>query len=333
MIRRALLGAAVAGLALGLVPIRPAVAAEPVNITIAVSSNTLAYGGLRIAEGASLFQKNGLNPKITVMESGNAAISAVLGGSAEFSSSGPGEVLAARVRGQRMIIVANVYRGLSGSVVLAKSIAEKLGEAGKQGLSAKIKALDGLVIAAPSATSAYLTPIKSAAEEQGARPKFVYMSQPAMVAALQSGAIQGMIAGAPFSLAPVKSGAGVVWLNGPHGELPKDVLPASSACLQTSEAYAAGHQEVVAALQKTFADLAAFIRQRPDEARAILAKAYPLLDPASLAAIFEQESPNWSQPVMTPADIAQEIAIQRKSGGLKGVEEVDPTAVIAVPKT
>ena len=47
------------------------------QITLAVSSNTLAYGGLRIAEGAGLFSRNGLEPRIIVMESGNAAISAV----------------------------------------------------------------------------------------------------------------------------------------------------------------------------------------------------------------------------------------------------------------
>ena len=89
------------------------------------------------------------------MESGNAAISAVVAGSAVFSGAGASEVLAARVRGVDIVIVANIYRGLSGSVVLAKSVAAKLGVSPTAPVEQRLHALDGLAIASPSATSAY----------------------------------------------------------------------------------------------------------------------------------------------------------------------------------
>lgn len=297
-------------------------------VTIALSSNTLAYGGLRIAEAAGLFQKHGLEPRIIVMDSGNAALSAVLGRSAEFSASGPGEVLAARVRGRSFVILANIYRGLSGSLVLARSVADTLAVPPDASVERRLRALDGLTIAAPSATSAYLHPIRSAAEGVGAKIKFVYMTQPAMVAALQAGAVQGIVAGAPFSLAPIANGSGTAWISGPRGELPAAAMPASSACLQTSLEYADAHPETIGSLRAVFDDVAQLIKDNPAEARALLARAYPQLDPAAARAAFDESAANWSRPVMTPDDIRQEIAIQASTGVLPGVTAIPPESVL-----
>jgi ABC-type nitrate/sulfonate/bicarbonate transport system substrate-binding protein len=314
-------------LAAALVLAGPAFAADT-PITITASSGSLAYGGMKIALEAGLFQKNGLDPKVIVMESGNAAIAAVVGGSAAFSAAGAGEVLAARVRGQDIVIVNNIYRGLSGSLVLAKSVADKLGVAPTAPVEARLRALNGLAIAAPSATSAYLTPYKSAATAAGSLPKFLYMTQPAMVAALQVGAIQGMSAGAPFSLTPVLNGSGVLWISGPKGELPPADRLTSSACLQTSLGYARNHPGIIRAVRAVFADVATLIGQKPDQAKAYLAKAYPLLEPAMLDAAFAESAANWSQPVMTVDDIRQEIKVQQGAGALPGVEKLDPAAVL-----
>ena len=316
------------GVLTGLLP-WPALAQAPlIPVTLAVSSSTLAYGGLHIAVQAGLFARNGLQPKIIVMDSGNAAITAVLAGSAAFSGAGPGEVLAARVRGQNMLILVNLYRGLSGSLILSKTVAAKLGDAAQGSIDQRVRALDGLTIAEPSATSAYLHPFRSAAETRHVSIHFVYITQPAMVAALQAGAIQGMVAGAPFSQAAVANGSGVLWISGPKAELPAAVLPTSSACLQTSAAYAAAHPDIVNRLRAVFAALDVLIHQHPADARAALAKSYPQLDAATIDDVFQADAPNWTQPVFTVADIRQEIAIQKSSGALQGVDRIDPAAVL-----
>ena len=72
---------------------------------------------------------------------------------------------------------ANPNRGLSGSLVLGKAVAERLDLPPGAQVAARLRALDGLAIAAPSATSAYLTPVKDAAEALGAKIRFVYMSR------------------------------------------------------------------------------------------------------------------------------------------------------------
>ena len=323
MMRR-MLGAGLLALAMAAGPAR---AAEK-PVTLAISSTTLAYGGLQIAQKAGLFEHHGLQPHIVVMDSGNAAISAVLGGSADFAAAGPGEALAARVRGRDIVLVLNLFRGLSGSLVLAKPVAQVSHAAPDGPIAARLKALDGLSIAEPSATSAYLTPYKSAAEAVGAKIRFVFMTQPAMVAALQVGAIQGMVAGAPFSLTAVTNGSGITWINGPKGELPAADQPASSATLQTSAEYARAHPDMVAALRAVFADLTRLIKDHPADARGFLAKGFPQMNAASLDAAFAESAGNWSDPVLSVEDVRQEIRIQKSLGTLAGVEAINPASML-----
>ena len=324
--RRFMLGS----LAAGPLAVRRVFAAAPgTPITMAISSGSMAYGGLRIAQKAGLFEKNGITPKVTVMESGSAAMTAVLSGSVEFCSASLGEVLAAQVRGQKIVVVANIYRGLSGSMVLAKPVADKLVVPASAPLGARLKAVGGLTIATPSATSSYTFPFRIAGQAAGAQPHFVYMAQPAMVAALKTGAVQGMIAGAPFSTEAVASGAGIMWVSGPKGELPADASPASSAAVETSEAYAKANREVVARVRASFDALSRFITEEPGDAERLLASAYPQLDATTISGIFRDDGPNWTRPAMTVDDIRHEILLQQKAGLLKGLERIDPALVLA----
>ena len=321
--RRLLLG----GLA-AMAAVRPGQAAGT-KVTLAVSSNSLAYGGLNIARKAGLFERNGIEPTISVMDSGSAAMAAVLSGSVEFCAASLGEVLAARVRGQAVVVVANMYRGLSGSLVLARTVADRLALPTGASLEARLKALDGLTVATPSATSSYTFPFRIVGQSVGVQPRFVYMGQPAMLAALQAGAIQGMIAGAPFSTLAVSTGAGTMWINGPAAELPADALPTSSACIETSQAYAQAHPEVLAGIRATFDALGRFIKDEPAAAQAMLASAYPQLDAAVIADIFRNDGPNWARPAMSLDDVRHEITLQQRAGVLKNVESVDPASVLA----
>jgi len=295
----------------------------PVDVTIGVSSNSFALGGVRIAEQAGLFTRNGVNLRIVVMDSGNAAITALIAGSAQFAASGPGEALTARARRQPIVIVANIYRGLSASVIIAKSIADKSGVRPDAPLRDRLKVLDGLSVAEPSATSAYVAPVKGAADAAGVTIKLVYMTQPAMVAAIDAGAIQAMVAGAPFWGPVIAKGTGVLWISGPKAEFPADVSPASSSCLQTTESFAKSNPETIRRLKAVMADLALFLQEEPAKAKAALAKAYPQVDAASIDLAFAQDWQNWARPTFTADDIKHEIALLRKNrASIPGLDEV-----------
>ena len=307
----------------------PATAQGPAaTVNIAVSSTSLALGGVRIAENAGLFAKHGLQPKIITMDSGNAAMAALLSGSVQFAAAGPPEALAARARGQDVVIAANLYRGLAGSVVMSKATATKLSVRGDASVKDRLRALDGLTVAVPSATSALLGPLKAAAAATGARVKYTYMAQPAMVAALESNAIDAMMASSPFSGAPLLKGTGVLWINGPGGDLPVDVSPASSSCILTTPAAATANADIIRKFRAVLDDVAALIKQKPDEAKRALAKAYPQLDAAALDLAFAQQADNWTHPVFTEADVKQEIQLLRSSSPIVGLESIAPQSML-----
>jgi ABC-type nitrate/sulfonate/bicarbonate transport system substrate-binding protein len=329
--RRAVLQGIVAGAAATVPAFRTFAQSAPLDVSIAMSSSGLPYGGLRIAQNSGLFEKHGLKPRLIVADSGNAATTALLAGSVDFSGSGPSEALTARVRGQDIVIIGNLYRGLSGSLVLSKATIEKLGIKPDAPIADRLKAIDGLTIASPSATSAYTGPVKNGAAKYGAKPKLTYMAQPAMPAALEVNAIQGMICAAPFSIIPVVKGTGSVWVSGPRAEFPAEFMPTSSACLQTSTAYIKSHGEVVKRLQAMLMDLAGFIKQKPVDAKQALGKAYTTFDAPTLDNVFAQDNANWTQPVFTVADMQQEVKILDDTRAVAGLHSVDLKALLRMP--
>jgi ABC-type nitrate/sulfonate/bicarbonate transport system substrate-binding protein len=326
--RRALLAASV-GVALPFATARAD--AAPQDITIAVSSTSFVLGGVRIGEQAGLFTRNGLAPKITVMDSGNAAMSALIGGSVPFAVAGPSEALAARARGQDVVIVVNLYRGLAGSIVLGKTVAAGLKVSPTAPLPDRLRALDGLLIAVPSATSALLGPFRTAAEQLGAHPRWTYMAQGTMPAALEAGAIQGLDASFPFAGTPILRGTGILWINGPSGELPADVLPSSSSVVLATASYAEANPDVIRRLRQSVADVATFVQKDPKAAQHDLGAAYSQLTPQEIDLAFSQQWRNWTQPTLSVADMKQELKLLAASAKLPGLDQLDPASVLLGP--
>jgi ABC-type nitrate/sulfonate/bicarbonate transport system substrate-binding protein len=330
--RRTLIAGSVGATGVALARRRGYAETAPEELKVAVSSTSFVLGGAKIGQQAGLFARNGLQFGIVVMESGNAAMSALIGGSVPFAVTGPPEVLAARVRGQDMVIVANLYAGFAGSLVLATEVAKRTGIATTAPVQERLHALDGLIIAVPSATSVLLAPIKEGAARTGATARFTYMAQPAMPAALESGAIQGFVASFPFAGAPVLRGTGVIWINGSGGELPADLEPSSSSVLQATTAYVAANQPTVRKLRQSFVDIANFIQKDPDAAKKALAASYPQLSAQEIDLAFAQQWRNWTKPFLTAADMQQELKLLIASTHAPGLDHLDPTAALFEPK-
>jgi ABC-type nitrate/sulfonate/bicarbonate transport system substrate-binding protein len=321
--RRPLLGMMIAA---GLV--RRASAQELREVRVTVSSTSFVLGGLRIGEQAGLFNKNGLQLKVVVMDSGSAAMSALISHSAQFAVAGPGEVLAARARGLDMMVVASLYRGFAGSLVLGKPVATRLHVRADAPRTERLKALDDLTLAVPSATSALLAPMRIAIGEAGAKARFTYMAQPAMVAALETGAIDGMVASFPFAGTPILRGTGVLWIDGPGGDLPEAALPSSSSTLHATGEYVAANDDTVRRFQQTLVDVGSFIHEHPDLARDALAKAYAQLGADEIAIAFSSQKENWTKPFLTVEDMQHELALLRASVDLPGLATLDVTKML-----
>jgi ABC-type nitrate/sulfonate/bicarbonate transport system substrate-binding protein len=304
-------------------------AAELREISIALSSTAFGASGLSIAKELGLFEKNGLNAKLTVMDSANSGVTALISGAAQGAQAGTGELIAARARGQRIVTISDLYRGYTGSLLLATSVAKNLNIAPDAPIAQRLKALDGLVIATPSATSGYTLTFRKAAESVGAKIRFTYMAQQAMGAALQTNAIQGMISAAPIWHQSVATGGGVLWINGPRGELPPGTVPVSSTSLLLSESTAQNDRELVRQLRQVITDLGSMITEHPDKVEVAVARLYPNLDPKVLKLVLATELQNLKTGPFTIADMKHEIEYVRSSGiDLPNLDRMDPASLL-----
>lgn len=322
-LRGCILGAAI-------IAIASMASGQPVRqISIALSSTSLGTAGVRAAKEMGFFAKHGVDPKFTVLDSASAAMTALISRSVEVALAGPTELITAQARGQKVVAIATTYRGLGTCVVLAKPVAEKLRVSPTAPVSERLKALDAVVLGAPSATSIATISVKSAAKAVGANVRFTYMSQPAMLAALESGAIQGFSASAPFWALPILKGGGVLWLSGPKGELGADYSPASTGQLQVMRDFAEANPELVKSLAAALADLAKAIDERPADVKAAVAKLHPDLDAKTLDFLFPTESLGWKAKPPTPKDIAHDIAFTKLTGAaLPQIDSISPASMI-----
>ncbi len=332
IVRRTMIAGSFGGLVWRMAPSRVQAAAQPEEIKLAVNSVSFVLASVKIGEQAGLFARDDLEPRIVVMDSGNAAMSALIGGSVQFAVAAPSEMLAARARGQDVVIVANLYAGMAASVVLSTSVARRLGVAATAPVKDRLRALNGLVVAVPSPTSAPLGPIKSAAEDAGAKVRFTYMAQGAMPAALETNAIQGMVAAFPFAGTPVLRGTGVLWIDGPGGELPADMRPTSSASVLTTRAFVRAKPQTVRKLQQAVIAIADFIGKDQTAAKGALAAAYPQLRPEEVDLAFKQQWRNWTKPFLTESDIRQELRLLIASTGMPGLEHLDTASAVVGPQ-
>ena len=307
-----------------------AASAQPLrDVTVGLSSGSLGTAAPRLAKELGFFEKRGINPKFVVMESGNAAVSALVSRSIDFSVAGPGDLILAQAHGQKMVVLANAYNGLVTSLVISKSTAEKLGISPSAPLETRLKALDGMVIGSPSATSVVTTAYGGGAKALGANIRFTYMSQQAMPAALESGAILGYAASAPFWAVPVVKGEAVLWINGPKGEVPYDYSPTMSAQLQATRSFAEANPELCRSMKDALADLAKAVDDRPADVKAALAKLYPELDGPTLDLLFVNESPAWKGKPVTAQQLAHEVAIVKSTGiKLPELDSIDAAAML-----
>jgi ABC-type nitrate/sulfonate/bicarbonate transport system substrate-binding protein len=298
-------------------------------VTIGLSSSSLGPAVPRIAKELGLFEKYGLDAKIVPMESGNTALAALISKTAEGGMIGSGTIIAAQARGQKIVIIANGYAGSATTMVIAKSVADKLGVAPNAPVPDRLKATNGLLIATPEPTAASTISFKGAASSVGANIRFTYMAQSAMQAAMESGAIQGYLASAPFWAGPVANGTGVAWISGPKGELPPEFVNVSSTSLQMLRDTADADPELPKKFAAVFADFRKMLDEKPDAVKAAVAKVFPDLSPKILDVVFPSESVAWNAKPLTAADMAREIQFVKNGGTpIPGTDNIDPKAMI-----
>lgn len=306
-----------------------ACAADPIAVRIGLASDSFATAAARLANVMGLYQKHGLAPQISNVDNSSTVGMALVAGAFDVAMVGSGELIAFQGRGIDAVALATLYAGSSGTVVLSSAVAKRLGVAVDAPAAQRLKALNGLTIASPSAVSSFTFSLVGAAKDAGAKPGLTYISQTAMGAALQTGAIDGFICSAPYWAPPVKAGYGVVWLRGTRGEFGPDNTLTAATFVQMLRVTARAHPEMVEKLRLVYADFARAVKERPQEVKDAMAKLYPNLDAASVDLLFDVESSGWMPPPLTPEAIAHDIRMIKATGAnLPNIDRIDPAALI-----
>lgn len=306
-------------------------AAQPLEeLSIGLGSGSLVAGSARIAQELGIFEDHGFDVKLTVMDSGAAALGALIGGSFKVAVGGPSDFIMAVARGQDLLAVVPVYNGLGVNLVIAKSVADASGVSPTAPVAERLAALDGVLIGTTSPTTVATTALQRAAAAVGAEVRFTYLTQQNFYAALTSGAIDGHIGGAPFWAPAIVSGLGVQWISGSKGEFPPEVTPAMSSLVATSREVAEAEPELIERIAAVYVDLGTAVAERPDEVKAAIAKLYPTLDPPTIDLLFDSETGPWQTSPLTIDQMTHEIEYLKSIGTASSadLDGVDPAAVL-----
>ena len=293
-------------------------------------STSLGAAMPRLTQELGLYARHGLKVRLPVLESAAVAATALVSGAVKVIQAGPAELIAAQDKGQKIVALGIAYAGLAQSLVLSKTAAAKVGVAPEAPLAERMKALEGLLIATTSATASATAALKLTAKKLGGvSVRFTYLPQPNFALALERGAIDGYIGSAPYSTFGVVRGLGVMWMNGPAGEAPREFTPANAGIIMAMRSFSEENADLIRRLRAAYADFTAMVEGRPAEVKEAIRKLHPDLDQQALDYFYASESRSWRFQPVTAEMMAHELHFVRESGmNLTNGDKLDPAAMI-----
>lgn len=102
-------------------------AAAQTKITVAVANRSISSLPLMVAKGKEFFKDEGLDVTLQYFTGGPPATAALIGGSAQFLVAAPQDMLKAIKQGQPLVAIGTVIADYTGSIVIRKDLADKLG--------------------------------------------------------------------------------------------------------------------------------------------------------------------------------------------------------------
>ncbi|AMN39371.1 ABC transporter substrate-binding protein [Rhodoplanes sp. Z2-YC6860] len=294
------------------------------EIVLADPAFSLTFAAGYIATDLDLWQKHGIKVK-TVQLSGIAAINSVISGSAQFAQASASSFGRASARGQKLIAIATTIDRPFAQVVLRKEIAQAGGFDAKAPLEKRAALLKGRTIAVDSINSMIHAYLRLIAARAGFKPdevRIAPMAPNSMLAAFQSKQIDGYAMSLPWPLKAVQDGEALLIASGPDGE-PGDMIPFGHNLIVARQDTCVQKKALCQAVGQSIKDATAFIKDKPDEAFAVLKKRFPTLDEPLLKASFDElRKVTPSPPVVLKASIENSEIFNVDAGLLKPDEKL-----------
>jgi ABC-type nitrate/sulfonate/bicarbonate transport system substrate-binding protein len=277
---------AVIGLAVGLGP--TTAASQEINVLMALPAATLTFSSPFLAEDAGFYKKEGLRVSNRTIV-GVGSVNAVIAGSADFTI-GTGPVfLRAAAQGQRLLAFLNLIDKPLVELVLRKDIADAAGVNDQQPLAERAKALKGRTVAIQGVGSIVHAWERLVVHRGGldieSDVRIAPMDPPGMLAALDSKQVDGFATSLPFTTEAVVKGKAVLLASAVRDA--PDLLPFAYGLVYTRPDMCTKQREKCARMARALIAANRFIREKPDDAFALLKKRFDKMDPAVLASAWQ----------------------------------------------
>jgi NitT/TauT family transport system substrate-binding protein len=226
------------------------------------TSSTLSNASLYYADSGGAFARRKLAAKLTVVQSGAAAIPLLLNGQLQFAAADP---VSAIVAASKNIPVTVVAPGSVTSDAAATDSSSILVRADSPITSARD--LAGRTVAVNALRSlAHITVMSSIDKSGGdsSAVKFVELPLPQMVDAVSRGQVDAAAENEPFSTQGVRSGLRKI-----ATPLSEAVPGSPQVVYLADKRYAAQHPAVVRAFAEAIAEAGGALGQHPDQVRAV----------------------------------------------------------------
>ena len=297
-------------------------AQQPIDVVIALPTATLTYSTSIIAEDAGFYKREGLKVTQPVLV-GVASVNAVIAGSADFTI-GTGPVfLRAAAQGQRLLAIANLIDKPMVEMVLRTDVYQRLQINDTMSLAERAKRLKGTTIAIQGIGSIVHAWERVVAVRGGLDPeadvRIAPMDPPAMLAALETKAVDGFTTSMPFTTQAIMRGSAVMFASAARGDAP-DLIPFAYGLVETKPATCQANREKCVRVVRALAAANQLIREKPDEALSIVRGRFKEMDPALLEAAWKIVSQAHAKDLRVPI------------GALENSEKVSLEAKLLDPK-
>jgi ABC-type nitrate/sulfonate/bicarbonate transport system substrate-binding protein len=257
----------------GIMPEARAQQKELPEVTLMTAVPNFAFAAIWVAEQLKYFEAEGVRIKITPAPSGSVCLNAVVGRSTNFCASTSEGLVLARVEGAPAIAIQAHNRAMTLSVVLRKSIVDKLGLTRESPIDARIKALTQLgTIGAtgPGAASEQIFKfLVKKAGGIGTILKFVYIGAPELPPSLMNNVIDAYALSPPSAEITEPSGKGYVLIPLGKGEVP-ELTDYPYEVLMVRPDYVETNPKIAMAVARAISRGGALFRSKPEEAKAAL---------------------------------------------------------------
>lgn len=270
-------------------------AAEPVKITNI--GHGYYSGALYVAKQEKIFEKYGLEPDISYVQGGALALQAALTKQSDVSIVSYEHILTSAVQGRRVVGFFNLCNRPVNNVIANEKL---MAGSDKLGVEEKIKRLKGARVAMPSAGGSGEKMLGVLAKKYGlSLPgdiSAVYLGAeaPSYVAAFQRDLIDAALPFEPAGVMVQQAGKGRIYLNMMNGEIPevRDIL---FMVLATHPDNLKDKSDLLRKVARVFTEAVAILKNEPARAKALLAKEYPTMEPATNEQAYATVSQIWAK--------------------------------------